>query len=555
MRGITPVIAIILLLLMAVAAAGGFYFVYQGFTEEGEESGSTQIESLGEQSLAAIQIESAAGGRIYVKNVGASDIDLSKARVYVENVPYNVNTSSDTLAERSRAVLKFTERPSCASDECEVKISGAASTSKKVDLAKLLCSSDADCLSGEACQGGVCFEGGGTSCGDGTCDEGETSSSCPADCYCGNDQCDSDEDGETCFPDCGPRSLFFTVLEDQVTLDSDVVVHDWNGTTYLRGENLTNDTITYSAFGAEYWDGTSLSLGITGSIMDSSSMEVFWSQNDGSGWSVPDNITENSWFDMYLLDNVGFNSTHAIAVWAAGSDFENVSWSSFDGTEWSEAENITGVRNTDDLPTFEFHPDGKGIALWPDKISTSAWLNYSVWDGGWLPPDDTLVGFEGGGCEYEIEDIKVASNSTHLMAVWDVLYGECGLDPYRITQWATWDGSGWSSVENVSDEFSDLRPFALGADDGGWVLVSNNGTSPQYWPEWFSWQDGWIYEGNITGDPEGFPVYIVENENGAKLLLMFDLINDYESIARFSHWTGETWSGVTEIPEPVFFLG
>jgi len=144
-KGITPVIAIILLLLMAVAAAGGFYFVYQSFSSSGEEAGATQIEALGETSLSQLTIESVAAGKVYVRNVGATDIDATKLTVFVDNVPYEVNLSTSTLAENSRVTFKFTTSPSCAKTKCEVKLSGAASGSKSVEAARLSCSSDGDC--------------------------------------------------------------------------------------------------------------------------------------------------------------------------------------------------------------------------------------------------------------------------------------------------------------------------------------------------------------------------------------------------------------------------
>lgn len=156
MKGITPVIAIILLLLMSVAAAGGFYFVYQNFSETGQESGSSQIENLGESTLAAIKIESAAGGKIYVRNTGSTTIDASRLSVYVDGVAIDVNASTENLEENSRASLKLTKAPTCASTKCEIKISGPASITKIIDYNKLICSSNSECAFNERCLNYVC---------------------------------------------------------------------------------------------------------------------------------------------------------------------------------------------------------------------------------------------------------------------------------------------------------------------------------------------------------------------------------------------------------------
>ncbi len=69
-----------------------------------------------------------------------------------------------------------------------------------------------DAISGVALLGSVNGEsdGGGATCGDGTCDVGETCTSCSADCgacppsvYCGDGSCNGDENCATCPGDCG----------------------------------------------------------------------------------------------------------------------------------------------------------------------------------------------------------------------------------------------------------------------------------------------------------------------------------------------------------------
>ncbi len=544
MRGITPVIAIILLLLMAVAAAGGFYFVYQGFTESGEESGSTQIEQLGEQSLAAIQIESAAGGRIYVKNVGASDIDLSKVSVYVENVPYSVNTSSDTLAERNRAVLKFTQRPSCSSDSCEVKISGAVSASKSVDISKLSCSSDAECYSSETCEGGVCVES----------EEEEEEE--PCEWYsgpgCGDCECGAGENGESCFLDCAPRSLLLPIgwLEGgQPALD--VHTFSWNGSTYEKGENVTQDELVYMLKDYEIDSGgNALSAG-TVAQFSGGDAEVWFSHNSSGAWSAVDNITQaNGWEDNYV--DVDFNSTdEALAVWRAGDGVEeNLAWASFDGTAWSMPQNLTAegeVSITDTAePSFSFAPDDKGMLVWGSSSDPDDWLNYSLWDGGWVE-EGTVAD------EVAYYNPVVASNSTHFLAAWRAYYSGTGDE---VIQWSTWDisaGGPWGPVQNVSDEPSDLYRVLLEKNSGGdWLLVVTNETSRPRWPEWYSWQNGWVHEGNLTGDPMGIPTEIVKSEKDA-LILFLDV--GEVGISTFTYWDGDSWQETVELDGYVFWSG
>ncbi len=71
------------------------------------------------------------------------------------------------------------------------------------------CSDDSS--GGGSCGNGVCEEGESTTscpedctCGNGTCDEGEDVSSCAEDCtVCGDGQCTGDENCDTCEQDCG----------------------------------------------------------------------------------------------------------------------------------------------------------------------------------------------------------------------------------------------------------------------------------------------------------------------------------------------------------------
>ncbi len=536
MKGITPVIAIILLLLMAVAAAGGFYFVYQGFTESGEESGATQIESLGEQSLAQIQIESAAGGRIYVKNVGAGEIDLSKSTVYVESVPVEVNRSSDTLAERSRAVLKFTQRPNCASDRCEVEISGAASASRTIELSKLVCSSNTDCYAGEACEGGVCVE------------EGEEEA------VCGDGECDEGENGMSCFEDCGPRSVAVYNM-DFSGGDYDVYSYDWDGTTYAFSRNLTpeipgHDFIALNqAYDSE---GNSIVLGLTNTYTSNS--EIMWSLHNGTDWSPFDNLTDNEWNDQYNSMNgvygMDFNSSdEAIAVWETGEPSGgNMAWASFDGTGWSEPVNLTNTPENFGFSDFSFAPDDTGIVLFESYVNYDSWINYSVWDGGWGEAGTVTETYWAPDVFPVFRSLSLEFNDTHGMAVWTINDFE-GIEDQDLLQWATWDEVGWTEPQNVSGELSRYMGVGLEVDaNGEWLLVVSNATSEPPWPEWYSWEDGWVLEGNLTeNDPTGVLV-LDKNENDAitgKLLNQGPGGSSY--VFSFTYWDGTGWS------EPVAF--
>ncbi len=524
MRGITPVIAIVLLLLMAVAAAGGFYFVYQGFTESGEESGSTQIEQLGETSLAALQIESAAGGRIYVKNVGASAIDLSQVSVYVENVPYNVNASSDTLAERSRAVLKFTQRPSCSSERCEVKISGAASTSRTLDLSKLSCSSDADCYPGENCYGGVCV---------------------------GEEETTDDE---------MPGPLLLPVGIGQ---DSWLARYDWNGTTYDFTENVTDAddpsvaTLHQTSF---------LSNGnhiVSGSSYNGDWSSCFHSKYDGSSWSYPSNLSSqydvgsgglvDSWSDV---DSAG----NAMFVWEGrlGPSFNRrPQWVSLQDGVASDPDNLTDW-GVDSGLTFAFAPDNSGFAIYANTSDFGTHNNhkilYSHWDGSAWDDQGVVANYpnveNANALNFGYWPLLSFADNGDAMAVW-VLSNKTN---YFVFEYATYDGSswtyqgnfeGWTPVESVSG--SEYVPMGVAHDNEGKSICSamaHDGGST-FWDFYFTYDGTWSSNQTFPEASGKFLPSISKTPDNT----LFAIDMDYGAFVmgannpwRWTVWNGNSWS-------------
>ncbi len=545
MRGITPVIAIILLLLMAVAAAGGFYFVYQGFTESGEESGSTQIEQLGETSLAAIQIESAAGGRLYVRNVGASDIDLSKMTVYVENQPVSVNRSSDTLAERERAVLKLTEMPSCSSEKCEVKISGTASTSKKVDLAKLLCSSDADCYSSESCTDGVCVGEG----------EEETT--------CGNGICETGEYGYECFVDCHPESLLLVAKNS--TDDGDLVaIYDWNGTSYARAGNLTNTDLKY------WWlplttflpNGDAVSASYFSWNGQEDYRDLWHTRYDGSSWSSPQNITNSPSRKLFYFGGAEVNSTEDImAVWVEdGSDKNEIYWASYADGSVSPPSAIPDT-NTDTYPymwSFAFAPDDEGYIFFTNSTLNAGMNNQVVktvrWNGdGWGSPS-TLVSYPSNNraSHYALD---FASDGNGIAA-----WVHQNSTNYRKLKYATYDGSAWTYQGNFDDSSPPTNETTIAATSMAYDHLGNpmfaaihTNNDPSVFTQYHRYANGGWSEG--TTFPTGMALeqtFLSKAGDGSLFAFSINFMAmqvEGRSEYYWSSWDGSAWGEFVEMGE------
>lgn len=532
MKGITPVIAIILLLLMAVAAAGGFYFVYQQFSSSGEESGSSQIEALGEQSLTQLSIESVHAGKVYVKNVGASAIDATKLTVYVENVPVEVNLSTTTLAENGRATLKFTSVPSCTGTKCEVRVSGAAGASRSVEAAKLSCASDGECSYGESCSSGVCIS---SEVEEGECEwyVGEG---------CGDCVCSGSENGRNCYVDCAPRQLL-SMYYDLTSDDPDYIAYLWNGTSYEHGYNVTNTTYVDFLIETEY-DSQGNALAVGYNLVGPGN--IIWSQFDGEGWSLAQNLTDyqDRNKDAYTTA-LDFNSSdNAITVWYVDGDgYENVAWASWDGSDWSEPENLTDPGDFDiATPDFAFADNDKGMAVWTS--TGGGWwyaANYSLWDNGWVE-SGTINEVRGANSP---RPSAVEFNSTHAMAVWRTDFDGFG----KKLQWATYSlsESSWSGPQNLTD-FSDDQLSGVGSlqidDNENWVLLV--GRDEETWTEWYSWNDGWVDEGNLTFQNLPGSTFVTKSEHNTITAVNLQLVGT-EFVEHFSYWTGSGWTDFVEM--------
>ncbi len=539
-KGITPVIAIILLLLMAVAAAGGFYFVYQGFTESGEEAGSTQIESLGDQTLSNIKIESAAGGRIYVRNVGATTIDLSKVTVYVENRPISVNRSVDTLAEKERAVLKFTEAPECTADRCEVKISGTASTSQAFGLERLICSSDADCYSGEACDGGVCVEG----------EEEETD--------CGNGECEEGEHGYDCWEDCYLESILAIQLNASDGLERYLAVHDWNGSTFDWESNLTV-TDHYESDMPMMGEAPDGGLWCISMMDDHHNRWMGFPERQGSAWSYDQNLSSGVGYYDYYFESSDVNSTGGIiGVWENQSFPQTIQWSSV--VDWvaqppaafAEPSNFVGML------AFGFAPDDKGYLFWGDVPNDQALpfqsnVKYRVWDDGWGSPT-ILQSYTNKNLD--ITGISFAENGDG-MATW----GTINETNHVFLKYATFNDGSWSYQGNFEswtprNESVTTVDFELVHDHLNNPIQSHvhmvSPSPPVQYTQFMRHANGeWGPAFNLTGDPLSYATF-VEMQDGT-LLLHYGDMESLPSGQLEHYWT--YWNGNAFEPSVKFGYG
>ncbi|MEZ4268354.1 MAG: hypothetical protein R3F39_18475 [Myxococcota bacterium] len=117
----------------------------------------------------------------------------------------------------------------CIDEQCGAELAACVANTecvKAVTCTEQCAATDQNCVTSCALKGGFgseavglltcvlgssCLSGGQSSCGNGTCGQGENTQNCPADCPpgppdCGNGTCDADETPKNCGEDCAPST-------------------------------------------------------------------------------------------------------------------------------------------------------------------------------------------------------------------------------------------------------------------------------------------------------------------------------------------------------------
>lgn len=517
MKGITPVIAIILLLLMAVAAAGGFYFVYQQFSASGTESGSTQIEQLGQTALSAITIESVAGGTIYVRNVGAQTIDLTNAQVFMDNVPVEFQRAGDTLAENSRTFFSLSRAVSCARERCEIKIvAPGASATRQVTPEQVT-----------------------SSCGDGTCTV--------------NERMNLD-----CFGDCGLSPLpSYRVYGNPATSNLTAVVYAWNGTGLEFSQNLSSSmdftsshaftgttSITYSPAGEVMFIASRI-YDTSTTTNDIPNLRPVYGFYDGSNWSELADFGEiNS--TIYVVPDFGFYpSGSGMAIWNVRDPREDtknwLQYALWDGTSFSAPQNYTlpdGTLVGADAASLEVLGEDDLIVSFRNGTpgGGECWLSTMVWDGSEWSDLGTIPGsyynFPDRNCGWT--DI-IELGADRYLTTWVCKYSYYCDGCEWATQYSVYNGETWSEIQNLTTTVDIVSIPRLYEDVFGRTMLVTAADNESVF-KFFSgsdWSDSTTME-FAGGTPVGGDTF---TNNGYLSVMMV-----YEGAAKIYNFDGEGFS-------------
>lgn len=518
MKGITPVIAIILLLLMAVAAAGGFYFVYQNFQEEGASTGTTQMESLTDTAGKLVKVESVAGGKVYLRNVGTGSIDPSKIAVYVDEVPVEFTTDCASMGAMEMCTLELTDTPSCSGSDCQIRIGGVSSARY---------TAEPEDLEVEA------------SCGDGTCGSGETASSC--------------------WQDCKPESvLLFTISE------GDMFWREFEATSsgYSAGDIITSitDPDEFPIVPTAFDQNTPV---VACYNIDSSN--IAYSAYSSSSWSSPVSFTESPDYDFFGWSAIDKFGDQEIVVWQGG-DWSSGGTSGGGGRAvyWAEFEN--GVLQSQNAmstawvgstnpkaPAFAFTEEDSGFLFFTVNFATSDYpeINYRERsDGSWGSSTNLFTGSDAVSDDIFYSP-SVAFNSSSEGVV---VFGR-SLDGY-YTLYSFYDGSSWTEPQaftEISDPIA-MHKVLYDAEGDPMILRSVDESGILGRLEYSVWDgSSWSSFQDTTSSIEVSPVMLVPPmrlEDGTIVVFFMDN-EDWEGSMTTTwysqYWDGSSWSTPSEV--------
>lgn len=214
-------------------------------------------------------------------------------------------------------------------------------------------------------------------------------------------------------------------------------------------------------------------------------LEIMASHFDGSNWSVPVSLTDNTLLDAYpsVADD---QNGKAVVVWTQTKntieDIDNtalpellgaaeVMYATWDpqANTWSVPVALTNNATTDMVPRVVSDAQGNLAAMWlnesdnvtplfPDDPSTlGADVLFSQWDGnGWSEPAAAVVGINGN------KTPQFAVSGDEAIFVWsDDLDGDAATTGDSVIKASTREGQAWSTgtmLEGTDDGLDDVSP-------------------------------------------------------------------------------------------------
>jgi flagellin-like protein len=131
MKSISPIVALAILMLMTVAAGGMAYITLQSYQEQVQQGSTESTENLATIGKSQARIESIAGGKVYVRNMGAEP--LRNIELLVEGRPVEA-IGPDECDSGKLCVFEIQEELECQGD-CSVQVISQYVSTTPVDVA------------------------------------------------------------------------------------------------------------------------------------------------------------------------------------------------------------------------------------------------------------------------------------------------------------------------------------------------------------------------------------------------------------------------------------
>jgi len=119
-KGISPIIAVVLLVMIVVAMGISAYYFFSKTQQTIQKETQQQVEEGYKKVYTFIKIDSVTRDKIYIRNVGSTQIKKESLQLYVDNLPYNFSLNADVLEPEKFYVLELS--PSLEYGEHKIKI-------------------------------------------------------------------------------------------------------------------------------------------------------------------------------------------------------------------------------------------------------------------------------------------------------------------------------------------------------------------------------------------------------------------------------------------------
>jgi len=134
MKGITPVIAVILLLMITISLVGFAFIWFSGLTKSITNQTSEHLEQQMRAMTSDFRIENVAGDKVYIRNIGTSEINKEGIGIYANNIKLDFTLQGDKIGPNEvKEIVLDRNLTSCTTSISLKIVSGIWEHSQNVD--------------------------------------------------------------------------------------------------------------------------------------------------------------------------------------------------------------------------------------------------------------------------------------------------------------------------------------------------------------------------------------------------------------------------------------